>query len=164
MQKSKHEVRNIKLLVMDVDGTLTDGRINISEKGEMFKSFHVRDGYALKHILPMAQISTAIITGRQSQIVALRAKEIDIQYVYQNVSDKLSKLLEICEMSKIPLEQVAYIGDDLNDIMAMQNCGLAACPRDAVKEVKDVCDYVCKEVGGNGAVREFIDWIMDTNK
>lgn len=160
MQKDKKElIKDIQLLVMDVDGTLTDGKINISPTGEIFKSFHVRDGYGLKHLLPNVGIKTAIITGRESEIVAFRAKELDIKYIYQNIPNKVEKIMELCDLLDIKPEQVAYIGDDLNDLSAMSVCGVTACPSDAVSQVKSTCDYICTACGGAGAVREFIDWI-----
>lgn len=150
----------IKLFVMDVDGTLTDGKIYIGEDGEIMKAFDVKDGYAIACVLPKVDITPVIITGRKSKIVEQRAKELKIAELHQGISNKLLKLQEVAEKYKVDLEEVAYIGDDLNDIECMELCGLSACPSDAIREVVDKCDYVCKQPGGRGAVREFIDWIL----
>lgn len=150
---------NIKLLVMDVDGTLTDGRIYIGAEGEVMKAFDVRDGYAITTILPSHGILPVIITGRKSQIVEVRAKELHISELYQGVVDKLAKLKEIAEKHCVMPSEIAYIGDDLNDMGCVAFSGLAACPGDAVDDVKKSVDYVCQHQGGRGAVREFVVFI-----
>lgn len=147
----------IKMLVMDVDGTLTDGHIYVSAEGEAMKAFHVQDGYAIAHILPELGIVPVIITGRSSQIVEKRAAELKIQHLHQGVGDKLSKLKEVADQLAICAEQIAYIGDDLNDLDCIRYCGYTACPADAVPEVLATVNYVCKRDGGRGAVREFIE-------
>ncbi|MBE6677741.1 MAG: 3-deoxy-D-manno-octulosonate 8-phosphate phosphatase [Ruminococcaceae bacterium] len=149
----------IKMLVMDVDGTLTDGCIYISPTGEAFKAFNVKDGYAIAHILPTVGAIPVIITGRKSDIVSLRCKELGITHCYQGVSDKLSVLKELALEIGAVSEQIAYIGDDINDLDCIRFCGFTACPSDAADEVKKVVDYVCKNQGGKGAVREFIEHI-----
>jgi len=151
---------NIKLLVMDVDGTLTDGKLHISESGELFKSFDSKDGYALKVLLRDKGIIPVIMTGRESKIVEIRAKELGITEVYQNIADKAMALQAVAEKYDISLGETAFIGDDLNDLTAMTICGLSACPTNAADEVKAAVDYVCIRDGGNGAVREFVDWII----
>lgn len=105
-------------------------------------------------------IKTAIITGRESEIVNIRARELHIDYVYQNVKDKLEILKQIAELYNITFEEVAYIGDDLNDFEAMKKCGVTGCPADAVDEIKNISHYVSKYNGGGGAVRDFIEWII----
>ena len=147
---------SIKLLVMDVDGTLTDGHIYISSSGEAMKAFHVQDGYGIAHILPELGITPVIITGRKSEIVAVRAAELKIHELYQGVSDKLAQLWAVGEKLGAVPEEIAYIGDDLNDLDCIRACGFTACPADAVPEVLKAVDYVCKKEGGRGAVREFI--------
>lgn len=148
---------SIKLLVMDVDGTLTDGRIYIGAQGEVMKAFDVRDGYAIAHILPTLGITPVIITGRTSAIVEQRAKELKITEFYQGVADKLTKLKEVAKKFGASADEVAYIGDDLNDLDCIRHCGTTACPADSVPEVLSAVDYVCKHDGGRGAVREFIE-------
>lgn len=147
---------NIKLLVMDVDGTLTDGCIYCSGQGELFKAFNVKDGYAIAHILPKIGVIPVIITGRESDIVRFRASELGIKELHQGITDKLSKLNEVAEKYNCSFENIAYIGDDLNDISCIEECGITACPADSVPEILPKVDYICKNNGGRGAVREFI--------
>ena len=143
---------------MDVDGTLTDGTIYISPNGEAMKAFNVKDGYGIvqarkKGIIPV------IITGRKSQIVEERAKELKITELYQGIEDKLTQLKKVAEKYGVSSEQIAYIGDDLNDLECMEFCGLTGCPADAVEEIQGKVHYVCGHDGGKGAVREFIYYI-----
>lgn len=146
----------IKMLVMDVDGTLTDGHIYVSAEGEMMKAFHVQDGYAIAHMLPEHGITPVIITGRSSKIVEKRAGELKISHLHQGVTDKLSKLKEVAAQLGAAPEEIAYIGDDVNDLDCIRYCGYSACPADAVPEVLEAVDYVCNRDGGRGAVREWI--------
>ena len=146
----------IKLLVMDVDGTLTDGKIYMGENGEIMKAFNVKDGYAIANMFPEMSIIPVIITGRKSKIVENRAKELGITELYQGVGDKLAQLKLVAEKYNVAPEEIAYIGDDLNDLACIEYCGLTACPADAVEEVKQKVTYVCNKNGGEGAVREFI--------
>lgn len=150
---------NIKMLVMDVDGTLTDGTIYISPSGEAMKAFNVKDGYGIvqarrKGIIPV------IITGRKSQIVEERAKELKITELYQGIEDKLAQLKKVAGKYGVSSEQIAYIGDDLNDLECVEFCGLTGCPADAVEEIQRKVHYVCSHDGGKGAVREFLDKIL----
>ncbi len=150
----------IKILVMDVDGTLTDGHIYIGAEGEMMKAFHVQDGYAIAHILPEKGITPVIITGRKSKIVEKRAAELKITHLHQGISNKLEKLMEIADDLGVRASQIAYIGDDVNDLDCIRWCGITACPADAVEEVLPEVDHICRREGGRGAVREFISWIL----
>ena len=152
--------KTIKLLVMDVDGTLTDGKIYMGASGESFKAFDVKDGYGICELLPQNGIKAAILTGRESSIVLQRAKELGISYVMQNVKDKKAAIAEIAEEIKCDYSQIAYIGDDIIDIAAMQLCGVRGCPADAVEEVQAICDYISVKNGGDGAVRDFIEWLV----
>ena len=147
----------IKMLVMDVDGTLTDGHIYIGDEGEIMKAFHVQDGYAIAHILPQKGIVPVIITGRSSKIVQRRAAELRITHLYQGVTDKLSVLKKLAAEFGAASDEIAYIGDDVNDMECIRYCGLTACPADAVPVVQETVQLVCSRNGGNGAVREFID-------
>jgi 3-deoxy-D-manno-octulosonate 8-phosphate phosphatase (KDO 8-P phosphatase) len=153
------DLSKIKMLVMDVDGTLTDGKIYVGDRGEVFKAFNVKDGYRLININKY-NIIPVIITGKKSDILAKRATELKIEEVYQGVDDKLKVLDELLKRHQLSYENVAYIGDDVNDIDCMKVCYLNACPADAIGEVIEVVDYVCKVKGGDGAVREFIDLIV----
>ncbi len=152
---------NIKMLVTDVDGTLTDGKIYIGSSGEIMKAFDIKDGYALAHVLPANGIIPVIITGRESDIVKERAKELGIKELHQGISDKLSVLKEIAAEYGINQDETAYIGDDLNDLECIKYCGLTACPSDAFFEIKEYVDYICSSEGGRGAVREFITYILN---
>ena len=147
---------NIKLLVMDVDGTLTDGKIYMSADGELLKAFNIKDGYAIAH-LKDKQIVPVIISGRSSEILVRRCRELGIVELYQGIEDKTAKLLSICKKFQVEASNVAYIGDDLNDLECMKICGYSAAPADAAKEVLASVDYICKHRGGEGAVREFIE-------
>ena len=153
--------RMIRYLVMDVDGTLTDGKIYMSPSGEAMKAFNIKDGCGIHDILIPCGIVPIILTGRKSEIVLNRCKEIGITDIFQGVNDKLTKLKEITNN----LTMVAYIGDDINDLSCMQAVkdagGIIGCPLDATKKVQDISDYVAKHEGGNGAVRDFIEWIVD---
>ncbi len=151
---------SIKLLVMDVDGTLTDGHIYIGANGEVMKAFDVKDGYAIYHMLPAHGIVPVIITGRSSEIVSARARELKISELYQGISDKLSKLKEVAAKYGANPDEIAYIGDDLNDLDCIGYCGCTACPADAVDEVLQAAKYVCKHNGGKGAVREFVEQLV----
>ena len=152
-------MEKIKILIMDVDGTLTDGKIYMGPQGEVMKAFHCKDGLGIAQLLPEMGIVPVIITGRSSKIVENRARELKISHLYQGISDKLTVLDQMAIEMRISRQQIAYIGDDLNDLSAMQVCGCTACPADAVEEIKQIANYVCQHSGGDGAVREFIDYL-----
>ena len=155
--------KKIKLFVMDVDGTLTDGKINMGPEGELFKSFNIRDGYGINEMLPVHGIVPAIITGRTSTIVENRAKELHVKELYQGRHDKLNTLKELMQKYDCQKENVAYIGDDILDIVCMKECGVIGCPSDACQQVKDIAQYICTNKGGDGAVREFIEYVISQN-
>ena len=153
----------IKYLVMDVDGTLTDGKIYMSNTGELMKAFNIKDGAGIHDILIPAGIIPVIITGRTSDIVLNRCKELGITEVHQGVSNKIEMLITVIGgLDK--LNTVAYIGDDINDLSCMKPIkeahGLVGCPADAVQKVKDIAEYVAVHNGGDGAVRDFIEWLV----
>jgi len=158
-------MENIKYLVMDVDGTLTDGKVYIGNDGEVFKAFDIKDGCGIHDILIPVGIIPVIITGRSSKILENRCKELGITEIYQGVSNKLNKLQEILNNSNSSANSVAYIGDDINDLECMKviknTGGIIGCPADAVKEVLEIADFVSSKKGGNGAVREFIEWLIN---
>lgn len=160
-------MKKIKFLVLDVDGTLTDGKIYMGNEGEVFKAFSVKDGYAIHNILSDNNIIPIIITGRCSQIVENRAKELKINEIHQGVDDKLKKMEEIVlkYSKKIDFSSVAYMGDDLNDIASMnaikKEGGVVGCPANAVEEVLACADFVASHDGGDGAVRDFICWMIE---
>lgn len=149
-----------KLFIMDCDGVLTDGGMYYSNSGEEIKKFNTMDGMGIK-LLHDNNIKTAIVTGENTKIVSNRAKKLGIDYVYQGVKDKLSIAKEICKKELITMNDVAFIGDDINDIKLLKNVGSAACPINAQEEVKNIPNIIkLKRNGGNGAVREFISLLL----
>ncbi len=150
-------MKHIKMLVMDVDGTLTDGCIYMGPEGEAMKAFSCQDGYAIAQILPRLGIVPVIITGRSSKIVANRAAELKITHLHQGVGDKLPKLQLLAAELGLSREEIAYMGDDLNDLECMQWVGYTGCPADAVPEIRSAVNFVSSRNGGRGAVREFVD-------
>jgi len=160
---------DIHFLVMDVDGTLTDGKIYMGQAGELFKAFDIKDGCGIAVILPKMNIEPVIITARKSEIIKNRCKELGIKFLVQNSKDKLSSLNQMIadyngkNNTAYTLKNCAYMGDDIVDLPTMEaiknSGGLAACPNDAVEDVIKVCNFVCTKSGGNGAVREFIEWL-----
>jgi len=151
--------KQIKILGMDVDGTLTDGKIHVSKDGEHMKSFDVKDGYGIKILLPSLGITPVIISARDSDIVRVRAKELNIPEVHLGVADKLQTLKNLLIRYEMKLEDVAFIGDDLNDIPVLNCVGLSFAPSDAVDEVKRIANVTLEKNGGCGAVRECIEYI-----
>lgn len=147
----------IRYLVMDVDGTLTDGRIYMGADGEVLKAFSVKDGCGITMLLPQAGIIPVIITSRSSRALERRCEELGITHLYQGVKDKVTALKRITS----DLSQVAYIGDDLNDIPCMcvvkEAGGVVACPSDAAAAVLKESDFISSHKGGEGAVRDFIE-------
>lgn len=153
------DLAKIKLLLLDVDGVMTDGRITYDNDGGETKSFDVKDGHGLK-LVQRAGIQVGIITGRQSSIVARRAAELGIELVYQGVKDKSLPFREILEKLALSPEEVAYVGDDVVDLPIMRQVGFAATVADAVDDVKPYAHMVTKRCGGRGAVREVCDFLL----
>lgn len=152
----------IKYLIMDVDGSLTDGKIYMGPDGELTKAFSIKDGYAMNYILKPVNIKPVIITARSSSIVQHRCDELGIQDVYQGVLDKSTVLSKICDGH---FEECAYFGDDIIDLKCMRPIkdagGIVGCPSDAVQDVKAIADYICINKAGEGALREFSEWIVN---
>ncbi|MDA3967392.1 MULTISPECIES: KdsC family phosphatase [Helicobacter] len=153
----------IKLIVLDVDGTLTNGEIIYSNSGEELKSFNVKDGLGIAAWIKLGG-QVAIITGRTSKIVENRSKELGIQHIKQGVSDKYQVLQSILIESKIDISEVAAIGDDLNDLKMLKSLKYSFAPKDSVKEIRKVAFKVLKSNGGDGAVREMIDYLIKKEK
>jgi 3-deoxy-D-manno-octulosonate 8-phosphate phosphatase (KDO 8-P phosphatase) len=149
-------------IVCDVDGTLTDGGIIVSANGVESKTFQVKDGLLI-HELPKLGFKTMFITGRKSELTAIRAKDLNISVVIQGVNDKEAVLKSYCKEHKISSERFAFIGDDLNDYKAMKLCAFKACPADAVKEIREICDYISPERGGHGACRDICEHLLRMN-
>ncbi|MEZ5568215.1 MAG: HAD-IIIA family hydrolase [Halioglobus sp.] len=150
----------LRMLVLDVDGVLTDGRLYYSDQGDEFKAFHIKDGLGLK-LLQQAGVRVAIITGRQSNMVTRRARELGIEDVVQGREDKCAALLELCDRSGIPIDTCAYMGDDLPDLGAVSAAGLGMTVADACAEVRAAADWQSSFTGGAGAVREACEYILN---
>lgn len=151
----------IKAVVMDVDGTLTDGGIYLDSNGNEMKKFNVKDGYAINTLLQKYNIIPIIITGRKSEIVTRRCTELGIDYVVQGSKDKAYDMRVILNKLSIKMENIVYIGDDLNDLECMKLAVVCACPNDATEEIKSICDFVSTKRGGHGAVREIVEKIVN---
>lgn len=149
----------IKLLVLDVDGVLTDGKLYFSNAGEELKTFHTLDGHGIK-MLQAAGIEVGIITGRNSKIVEHRAQNLGIELLLQGREDKLQALSEILVDQNLDLEDVAYAGDDLPDLGAIEKAGIGFSVPNAHEDVKQGADAITSYQGGNGAVREITDFIL----
>lgn len=155
----QEKLRKIKMLIMDVDGTLTDGKIYLGNDGEELKAFNVKDGLGI-NLLHREGIIPAIITGRKSEIVNIRARELRIEEVYQGVKDKLAVYKHLKEKYGLQDEEIAYVGDDLNDLPIMEEVGISFTVRDGARTLQERCDYCASKNGGEGAVREIIDLIL----
>ena len=155
-------MKNEKQLVItpDVDGTLTDGQIILGPGGEIYKSFNVKDGLGI-HLAQRDGLQVGLISGRWSQIVEDRAKELEIFHVWQRVKDKLALFKKILSQFNLGPQEVAFMGDDLNDLPLLKEAGFSSATGDAILEVQEAVDYVTERCGGKGAVREFIDFIRE---
>lgn len=153
------DFKRIRLLVLDVDGVLTDGQIVYSDSSEELKAFDCKDGAGLKYWKRAGGL-TAILTGRESVVVQRRAAELSVDVVRQNAKVKLPVFEEILAELGVAPEEAAMIGDDLADLPVQRACGFSAAPSDAVAEVCEAVDYVCRRPGGHGAVREVIELIL----
>ena len=160
--KIKETAKNIKLLILDVDGVMTDGSIILDNEGNEYKAFHVRDGHGIK-MLQKAGIQVAIITGRESRVVDRRAKELGIKEVYQGRRRKIETLGKIMDKFGLKESEVAYIGDYIVDIPIFKKVGLPIAVADADDEVKEYAVMITKNRGGRGAVREVSDFILKSN-
>ncbi|MCK7458991.1 3-deoxy-manno-octulosonate-8-phosphatase KdsC [Idiomarina aminovorans] len=149
----------IKLLVLDVDGVFSDGRIYLGNNGEELKAFHTRDGFGMK-ALKKSGVETAVITGRTSGIVEHRMEHLNVGFIYQGQNDKTAAFNELLEKLKLTTEQVAYVGDDTPDLALIKTAGMGIAVQDAHPSVQQQADYICRCHGGYGAVREICDLIM----
>jgi 3-deoxy-D-manno-octulosonate 8-phosphate phosphatase (KDO 8-P phosphatase) len=153
------KIRQLKLLILDVDGVLTDGRLFFDHQGNEYKCFHARDGHGLK-LLRQTGVEVAVISGRNSKSVALRMQSLGIAYVYQGHENKRAAFAEILENLKLSPEQVAHVGDDVLDLPIMTQVGFAVAVQDANFAVKRYAHWCTQTPGGQGAVREVCDLIM----
>ncbi len=161
-QYTKEQIKKasaIKAIVFDVDGVLTDGKIIYDDTGKETKQFNVKDGYIISH-LKKAGIIVGIITGRDSKVVSNRAAELKLDFCHQGIVDKLVVFEKLIDFHKLKKKQVAYIGDDINDMGALRNCGLSVCPADAMSYVKEQVDLITQVKGGQGVVREVADLVL----
>ena len=153
-QSLEQHIKNIKLLITDVDGVMTDCGMYYSENGDELKKFNTRDGMAVQ-LLREHGIKTAIITKEDTNIVSQRAKKLKIDEVFQGINDKMAVLESLKNKYGFDYSEIAYIGDDVNDMLVLKRVGFSFCPIDAVDDVKKICTAIAKEKGGNGVVREF---------
>jgi 3-deoxy-D-manno-octulosonate 8-phosphate phosphatase (KDO 8-P phosphatase) len=156
---SATRVAAIRLLVLDIDGVLTDGRLYYGPRGEALKVFDVRDGYGIVQLL-RAGYTVAVISGRRSPMVRARCRELGVSHVYQGVSDKLAVLTRLCRRLRLKLSACACVGDDLPDVPLMRATALAFAVQDAHREVRRAADIVTRLPGGRGAVREVCDYLL----
>ena len=153
-------LRRIRLLALDVDGVLTDGRLYFQADGIEIKAFHTQDGHGLK-LLKRVGIHVALITGRDSPMVSQRAAALGIDHVHQGCEDKLVTLRALCQRLDIELEQVAYCGDDLPDLAAIKRCGIGITVPNAPDYLHTHADWTTERLGGHGAVREICDTLLE---
>ena len=153
----------IKIVMSDVDGVLTDGGMFYSKTGEAMKKFHTRDGMAIE-LLRNNNIKTIFISKENSQIVKQRAKKIKPALTFFGILHKEKILEKICRKFNITNNEIAYIGDDINDLKIMELVGFSATPNDGIEDVKKIAHYVCKRKGGEGVLREVADLILSSKK
>ena len=157
--KAEERAKKIKMIIMDVDGTLTDGVLYVMPDGEEIKGYNVKDGTGIL-LAHLAGLKTAIITGKKSRALDKRAERLGIKEVYQGYVDKKSVLFEILKKHSLKAEEVAFIGDDIGDLEIMKTVGLAGAVANAHPEIKNISHFVSNLEGGKGAVREFIEFIL----
>lgn len=156
---SAENIKKIKFIITDIDGVWTDGGLYYTTEGLVMKRFQVKDGMGV-HRIREHGIEVGIISGDNTDIIKIRGQRLNIDYVYYNIQDKKQVLDEICSLRNIQHENVAFIGDDVNDLDLIAAVGLSAAPSDAVEEVLDKVDYICRKGGGEGAFREFMEFII----
>ena len=154
-----NRLRKIRLLALDVDGVLTDGRLYFQSDGVEIKAFHTQDGLGLK-LLSRAGLQVAFLTGRESPMVSQRAASLGITHVFQSCEDKLATLRELCRRQEIELDHVAYCGDDLPDLAVIQRAGIGITVPGAPDYIRARADHVTERSGGHGAVREICDALL----
>lgn len=156
----KEKAQQIKLLIFDVDGVLTDGMLNYGPEGELFKQFNVKDGVGIK-LLQQQGINVAVITAKDSRPLSQRMNDLSVQYFYPACNDKMTAFNELLDTLSLNKEQVAYVGDDVIDLAVMEQVGLAIAVQDAHDFVKKTADYITIARGGQGVAREVADLILD---
>jgi len=159
ISKIVEKCKNVKLVITDVDGVLTDGSMYYSDQGEVLKRFNTHDGMGVELLL-RNNIRTILMTREKSIIAKKRGKKINAAITYTNIKNKKEQLEKICRLFNVNEEHIAYIGDDLNDYEIMKSVGFCAAPANGVKQIKSIADYVCQLSGGSGAFREVADLIL----
>lgn len=159
----REKAKKIKLLLLDVDGVLTDGRIILDDRGVETKQFHVRDGQGIA-LLMRAGVEVGLITARSSKVVSYRAKELGLRLVQQGVQDKLGAYARIKAKAQLSDEQIAYVGDDIIDLPILRQAGLAVAVRDSWPGLAAFVDFVTQAGGGSGAVREVADLLLQAQR
>jgi 3-deoxy-D-manno-octulosonate 8-phosphate phosphatase (KDO 8-P phosphatase) len=152
-------LRKLRLLVLDVDGTLTDGRLYYDSKGEALKAFDVRDGHGLR-LLSLSGVKLAVLSGRRADLVQQRCRELAIGHVVGQSRDKGKGVEQLCKDAGVPLSETVFIGDDVNDLPGLRKAALSCAPRDAAAEVLAAVDWVSAKDGGRGAVRELCELLL----
>ena len=153
-------MNKIKLVLSDIDGVLTDGGMYYSENGDELKKFNTRDGMGVK-ILRERGIELALVTSEENKINIRRAKKLGIKYIFQNISNKLEHISQFIKEKKIKFDEIAFIGDDINDLELLKNVKYSFCPSDAAKEVKSVVKFQLNKKGGDGVFREMVDFLIE---
>ncbi len=162
-EELRQKAKVLRLLILDVDGVLTDGSLWIGLEGEIFKCFNARDGIGLKRVIARG-IEVVLVTGRTSGVVNKRAKELGIEEVYQGVKDKGALAASLVAERGYSKSQVCAVGDDLPDLPMLAQAGIRVAVADAVKEVKEQADIILSKRGGKGAIRELCDWILEARQ
>lgn len=162
MQELKHKAASIRLVIFDVDGVLTDGRLYFGDDGQEYKAFNSKDGHGMV-MLQQSGVKIGIITGRTSEVVRLRMENLGIAYIYQGRPDKLPAYEDLRATLHLSDEQIAYVGDDVVDLPVMRRVGLAIAVRDAHELTRTHADWVTSSDGGRGAAREVCEFLMDAH-
>ena len=161
-QKLLKKFKDIKIVLTDVDGVLTDGGMYYSSKGDTMKKFHVRDGMAV-NMLKKHNIPTIIVTKEKNRIITQWAKKMNVKKIFDGVLDKEKILKKVCKEFDVKTSNIVYIGDDVNDMALLKNVGISVSPADAWKNIKQIVDYVSEKNGGKGVLREISDLILASN-
>ena len=161
-QKLLKKFQDIKIVLTDVDGVLTDGGMYYSSKGDTMKKFHVRDGMAI-NMLKKHNIPTIIVTKEKNPIITQWAKKMNVKKIFDGVLDKEKILKKVCKEFDVKTSNIVYIGDDVNDMDLLKNVGISISPADAWKNTKQIVDYVSEKHGGKGVLREISDLILASN-
>jgi len=159
MKNFTEQIKKIKLVITDVDGVLTDGGLYYTQEGLVMKKFNVKDGLGTRRLKQFG-FECGIISSDGLELIEVRNKRLKMDFLITGTWNKLEKLQEVCELKNLELENVAYLGDDINDLEIINGVGFSASPSDAVTTILDSVDYVCKRKGGDGVFREFAELII----